>query len=94
MPTTQVMSTSNLVKHYQTHHKDIPTSIAEDRQLKRPKKAEFFKKYNARTTTGDYIRKLILQAIVSNNLPLSLVESPSFRALIEGLNPAIQPISR
>ena len=88
------MSTSNLVKHYQTHHKDIPTSIAEDRQLKRLEKAEFFKKYNAGTTARDYIRKLILQVIVSNNLPLSLVESPSFQALIEGLNPAIQHISR
>ena len=60
MPTTRVMSTGNLVKHYQTHYKDIPTSIAEDRQLKRLEKAEFFKKYNARTTAGDYIRKLIL----------------------------------
>jgi hypothetical protein len=31
---------------------------------------------------------------VSNNLPLSLVESPSFRALIEALNPTVLPISR
>jgi hypothetical protein len=32
--------------------------------------------------------------IVSNNLPLSLVESPSFQALIEALNPTVLPISR
>jgi hypothetical protein len=94
MLTTRVVSTSNLIKHYNTHHKDIPTSIAEEQQLKRPEKAEFFKKYNAGIGTGDHIRKLILEVIVSNNLPLSLVESPSFQALIEALNPSIQPISR
>jgi hypothetical protein len=76
-----------------THHKDILTSIAKDRQLKRLEKAEFFKKYNAKTIARDYIQKLILQAIVFNNLLLSLVELPSFQALIKGLNPAIQPIS-
>jgi hypothetical protein len=49
MLTTQVISTGNLIKHYNTHHKDIPTSVAKERQLKRPEKAEFFKKYNAKT---------------------------------------------
>jgi hypothetical protein len=49
MLTTRVISTSNLIKYYNTHHKDIPTSVAKEQQLKRLKKAEFFKKYNART---------------------------------------------
>ena len=62
------MSTSNLIKHYNTHHKDILTPIAEERQLKRLEKAEFFEKYNTRTRGGDHIWKLILQVIVCNNL--------------------------
>jgi hypothetical protein len=36
---------------------------------------------------------LILYMIVSNNLPLSLVESPLFQALIEALNPTVMTIS-
>jgi hypothetical protein len=58
----------------------------------RPERLDFFRKYSSKTR--DHIRKLILNVVVSNNLPLSLVESPSFRALIEALNPAILPISR
>jgi hypothetical protein len=60
MITTRVVSTSNLIKHYNHHHGDIPTSVAEERQLKEPEreKADFFKKTNA--GTGDQIRKLIL----------------------------------
>jgi hypothetical protein len=94
MLTTRVLSTGNLIKHYNNHYKDIPTSAAKERSLKRleqPDLPTFFRKYSARL--GDHIRKLILQVIVANNLPLSLVESPSFQTLIEGLNPAIQPIS-
>jgi len=49
MLTTWVVSTSNLIKHYNTYYKDIPTSIAKEKQLKRLEKAEFFKKHNART---------------------------------------------
>jgi hypothetical protein len=92
---TKLQSTGNLNKHYVTHHKGVPTSVIEERQLRKPQKPEtpdFFRKYNSRT--GDHIRRLILYVIVSNNLPLSLVESPSFRALIEALNPAVMPISR
>jgi hypothetical protein len=95
LPTTRVASTGNLIKHYTTHYKDIPTSAIEERQLKAPDRLErpdFFRKYNS--GTEDYIRKLILNVIVSNNLPLSLVESPSFQTLIEALNPAVLPISR
>jgi hypothetical protein len=92
MATTKVVSTGNLIKHYNNRHKGIPTSGAEDKQLK-TEKPEFFRKYNTGLST-DYVRKLILHVIVSNNLPLALVESLSFRALIEGLNPTIQPISR
>jgi hypothetical protein len=94
--TTQVVSTSNLIKHYNTHHKDIPTSLNEEQQLKQLEKPEFFKKYSARTRTSsrDHIWKLILHVIVLNNLLLSLVKSTLFQALIKGLNLVIQPISR
>jgi hypothetical protein len=49
MLTTRVVSISNLIKHYNTYHKDILTSVAKERQLKRLEKAKFFKKYNAKT---------------------------------------------
>jgi hypothetical protein len=92
---TRLASTGNLIKHYNTHHKDVPTSVTEERQMKKPdqsQKPDFFRKYGS--GIGDHIRKLSLYVIVSNNLLLSLVESPSFRALIEALNPAVLLISR
>jgi hypothetical protein len=92
---TRLLSTGNLIKHYTTHHKDVPTSIAEERQMKKPDqpgRPEFFRKYGF--GNGDHIRKLILYMIMSNNLPLSLVESPLFGALIEALNLAVLLISR
>jgi hypothetical protein len=92
---TKLQSTGNLNQHYIIHHKGIPRSLLEEQQLKKsqqPETPDFFRKYSSRT--GDNIRKLILLVIVSNNLPLSLVESPSFRALIEALNPTVMPISR
>jgi hypothetical protein len=90
----RLASTSNFIKHYNNYYKDISTSATKERQMKKPdwpERPDFFKKYSFRTK--DYIQKLILNVVVFNNLPLSLVESPSFRALIEALNPAILPIS-
>ena len=57
METLKVISIGNFVKHYQTHHKDIPISLAEEKQLKQPEKekTEFFRKYPSRTTSADYI---------------------------------------
>jgi hypothetical protein len=91
---TRLASTSNLIKHYNNHHKDVLTSVTEERQMKKPDqlgRPDFFRKYSSKT--GDHIQKLTLNVIVSNNLLLSLVESPSFRALIEALNPTVLPIS-
>jgi hypothetical protein len=79
------------------HHKEIPRSLQAERVLKKPEQPEtpsFFRKYSSGSGTSDTIRKLILQVIVSNNLPLSLVESTSFQALIEALNPTVMHISR
>jgi hypothetical protein len=76
---TKLQSTGNLNQHYTVHHKGVPKSLIEERQLKKPQQPEtsdFFRKYSSRT--GDNIQRLILNVIVSNNLPLSLVESPSF----------------
>jgi hypothetical protein len=46
------------------------------KKLDQPERLDFFRKYSSRTK--DYIQKLILYVIVSNNLLLSLVELPSF----------------
>jgi hypothetical protein len=91
---TRLQSTGNLNQHYVIHHKGVPRSLIKERQLKNPQQPEtpgFFRKYSSRI--GDNIRRLTLNVIVSNNLPLSLVDSPSFRALVEALNPSVTPIS-
>lgn len=90
---TRLASTGNLIKHYLFRHKGIPTSEAEARKMESQsqtevEKPEFFRKYSVGLTI-DHFRKLLLHVIVSNNLPLRLVESPSFRALIEALNPYV-----
>jgi hypothetical protein len=77
----KLQSTGNLNQHYVVHHKEIPRSLQAERVLKKPEQPEapsFFRKYSSGSGTGDTIRKLILHVIVSNNLPLSLVESTSF----------------
>jgi hypothetical protein len=76
---TKLQSTSNLNQHYIIYHKAILRSLLKEQQLKKSQQLEtlnFFRKYSFRT--GDNIRKLILYVIVSNNLLLSLVESPLF----------------
>jgi hypothetical protein len=75
----RLASTSNLIKYYNNYYKDILTSATKERQMKKldqPERPDFFRKYSFRTK--DYIQKLILNVVVSNNLLLSLVESPSF----------------
>jgi hypothetical protein len=75
----QLASTSNLIKHYNNYYKDILTSATKEQQMKkldRLERSDFFRKYSSKTK--DYIQKLILNVVVSNNLLLSLVESPSF----------------
>jgi hypothetical protein len=62
---TRLASTGNLIKHYNNHHKDVPTSVTEERQMKKPDqpgRPDFFRKYSSRT--GDHIRKLTLNVIV------------------------------
>jgi hypothetical protein len=91
--TVRVVSTGNFIKHYNKLHKGIPISHAEEKQLRKPEnekdKPDFFRRYHTTGTMSavELFRKLVLDIIVSNNLPLSLVESLSFRKLIETLNP-------
>jgi hypothetical protein len=74
----KLLSTGNLNRHYTIYYKGVPTSLIEERQLKKlqSETPDFFRVYSSRTR--DNIRRLILYVIVSNNLLLSLVESPSF----------------
>jgi hypothetical protein len=62
MDTTRVVGTGNFIKHYNNQHKDIPTSLANEKQLKQSKKEnpEFLRRYSSRTTLADHIRKLVL----------------------------------
>jgi hypothetical protein len=88
MPSNKVTSTGNLLKHYHSRHKGIPTNRADAKaQIESEKpQSDFFRKCNTRLMPERY-RKLVLNMIVKNDLPLSLVESPSFRELVNALNP-------
>ena len=96
MPSQNITSTSNLLKHYYGRHKGIPTSYSDAkaqkaRQTEAPQPS-FFRKYNTRTRTTlslERYRKLLLNMIVKNNLPLSLTDSLSFRELVDALNPLV-----
>ena len=99
MPSQKLTSTSNLLKHYYGRHKGIPTSYSDAKAQKAQQtKAEapqpsFFRKYNTRTRLSpEQYRKLLLNMIVKNNLPLSLTDSPSFRELVDALNPLVSYI--
>lgn len=89
MLSTKVTSIGNLLKHYHARHKGVATSQSEARQLStNPLKPDFFCKYST-GLSQDKARKLALDLIVSNNLKLGLVESPSFRAFVAGHNPYV-----
>jgi len=93
MLSTKVTSTGNLLKHYHGRHRGIPTSHGEAKNLSiNPPKSTFFRKYDT-GLTAEKSRKLALDLVVSNNLKLGLVESPSFRAFVAAYNPVAQQIS-
>jgi hypothetical protein len=90
-PSNRVLSTGNLLKHYHGRHKGIATSKAEEKQvLNTPKspQSSFFRKYDT-GLSQEKSRKLTLDLVVSNNLPLKIVESLSFRRFLIGHNPYV-----
>jgi hypothetical protein len=87
----RVLSTGNLLKHYHGRHKGIATSKAEEKQvLNTPKSPQpgFFRKYDT-GLSQEKSRKLTLDLVVSNNLPLKIVKSLSFRRFLIGHNPYV-----
>ena len=85
----RILSTSNLLKHYHGRHKGIATSHNEAKRLTiNPAKPNFFRKYNTRLGYKKAC-KLALNLIVLNNLKLSLIKSPLFRAFVVGYNPYV-----
>ena len=86
MVSTKVTSIGNLLKHYHGQHRGIPTSHSEAKNLTmHPPKSAFFRKYDT-GLTAEKSRKLALDLVVSNNLKLGLVESPSFQAFVAAYN--------
>jgi hypothetical protein len=87
-PTTKVTSTGNLIKHYDSRHKGIPTTEKEASEQRRAIEngQQFFKK-PYRVLTQEEFRKLLLEFIICNNLALRICKSLSFQALIEALQP-------
>jgi hypothetical protein len=89
MVSTKVTSTGNLLKHYHRRHRGIPTNYSEAKNLTiNPPKSAFFCKYDTGLTAEKFC-KLALDLVVSNNLKLGLVESPSFQAFVAAHNPYV-----
>jgi len=57
-------------------------------------KADFFQPRGYTEKRHKEYRRLLLDFVITGNLPLSTVEQPGFRALLEFLNPAAKQISR
>jgi hypothetical protein len=97
---TKTQTTSNLWKHIKTQHPLVHTKYGK-KQLSstdsRPSSpATFFQPRKAHThalNTSKY-RELLLSFIVSNNLPLRISDSPSFRQLVSHLSPTTLTIGR
>jgi hypothetical protein len=90
-PLHRVLSTGNLLKHYQGWHKGIATSKTEEKQVSNTPNStqpSFFRKYDTGLSYKKS-RKLTLDLVVSNNLPLRIVESLSFRRWVVGHNPYV-----
>jgi hypothetical protein len=87
--TTNVTSTSNIIKHYNACHKGIPATKhnAIQRQRAENKGHSQFFQGKSKVLTQDEFRKLLLEFIVCNDLALRICESPSFQALITALQP-------
>jgi hypothetical protein len=95
-------TTSNLWKHLENVH---PLVHAKHQKLQlsgsntrssSPSVATFFKPQRIPTnaTNTAKFRELLLSFIVSNNLPLRLPDSQSFKLLVNHLNPTIQTVGR
>lgn len=95
-------STSNLWKHLKKMH---PEEHAECNKLQqsssirgssRASSSAFFepRKVPVNAVKASKYRELLLAFVVSNNLPLRLVESPSFRQMIHHLNPTVITVGR
>jgi hypothetical protein len=92
-------TTSNLWKHLKNQHPlvyaeyDKSSSI---RSSSTPSTSAFFQPRQAPSNapSSSKYRELVLSFIVSNNLPLRLVESQSFRQLVHHLNPTVLTVSR
>ena len=93
-------STGNLWRHYAQRHPAISYTLKNDKhQLSSPSSSasSFFTPRpsavpNQRNNTSKY-RELLLQFIVSNNLSIRLVESHSYRQLVQLLSPTTMTMS-
>jgi hypothetical protein len=93
-------STANLWKHYTQKHPQISFSMRENDQLQAASSlsssSSFFELKNTtakQPVNASKYRDLLLQFVVSNNLPLRLVDSLSFRQIIHFLSPITLSVS-
>jgi hypothetical protein len=96
-------TTSNLWKHLKKMHPSVHAEyekISSIRSSSTPSASAFFQPRQAPSNvpsnapSSSKYRELVLSFVVSNNLPLRLIESHSFRQLVHYLNPAVLTVSR
>ena len=95
-------STSNLWKHLKKMHPEVHAECdklqqsSSTRGSSRASSSTFFepRKVPVNAAKASKYRELLLAFVVSNNLPLRLVESPSFRQMIYHLNPTVLTLGR
>ena len=100
-PPIQLLSsttTSNLWTHLQRHHKQVYLAIKNTPSNPSISSAQssstsFFEPRTQSRPSVKY-RELLLDFITSNNLPLKVVESASYRTMVQFLNPATISISK
>ena len=98
-------NSGNLWKHYHTSkkgdHKELAarygrseTSTVVSSASSVRSRTSFFQPRPITKRRNDDFRKMRLHLLVTNNLPLRLVDSPSFRSFIQFLNPTVTLYSR
>ena len=84
--------------HYQTYHKQFPTSQEEENRMKAAGKKTMYNvpnptqsKLDGETLYQAQFRQKLLNFVVKNNLSFSLVEQAEFHELVKHLNPNVTP---
>ena len=93
--TASTKATSNLLVHLKRHHPNIHKAIQNPEPVSQPAMSQFItttpttpQKWKHTDPRQQIVSDLLVQFIMSNLLPLSIVESEEFHKFTEKLNPS------